>query len=86
MRIIDLFARRMPGAVLMRAAVSWVGVVVRVSSLAFVAVAVIGAAVLRFTSLAGCVMIGQLADFVTFAGPEEHEGSGRRDRDRVAEK
>lgn len=49
-------------------------------------VRVVGAfAVVPFTGLAMLLMVGQFADFMTFAGPEEHDGRGRRDGDRLAE-
>ena len=83
MRIIDCLARRMSGAVLMHAAVRGIGLVIRVTSFVAVPVAVIFAVLVVVFSVLR--MVGQFAGFVTFAGPEEDEGNGRRDGDRVAE-
>ena len=86
--VLALPGRRRAGAVLRGAAIRRVGLivgvpgfvawlVVRVTMRVIVVLAlvrVIGAlAMLRFPRLAVLLMIGQFADFVTFAGPEEHE-------------
>ena len=74
---------------LMSAAIGRIGLVIHVTG-PFVLVgrmSVIG--VLTMMRLAGftvLLMIGQLADFVTFAGPEKHQGGGGRDGGRLAEK
>ena len=91
MRIIDLFARSIPGAFLRPAAVGRVRFVIRVARFVTMLVIVLVITSVRMGGpfavvvLAVVLMIGQLADFVTFAGPEEHEGDGRRDGGRIAE-
>ncbi len=66
------------------------GLVVRVTVLVvivFASMSVISAlAVMAVTRFAVLLVIGQFADFVTFAGPEEREGGRRCNGDRIAEK
>ena len=83
MRIIDWLARRVPGAVLVHAAVRGIGLVICMTSFVAVPVTVIFAVLVVVFSVVR--MVGQFAGFVTFAGPEEDEGNGRRDDGRVAE-
>ena len=90
MRILYLLAgRRRAGAVLMSAAIGGIRVVVGVTGGAVI-VAIIFAMLVECVAvfvavLAVLRMIGQLAGFMAFAGPEEDESDGRRDDGRVAE-
>ena len=101
MLVLALARRRRARAFLSGTAVRWIGIIIRVSRamawlLVRVAVFVVvvltfvrvfcALAVMTFAGLTVLLMVGQLADLMTFAGPEEDQGSGRRDGDRVAEK
>ena len=74
----------------MGSAVGRVRLVVMMPGFAVVAVLVIGMtmgavfAVMSFARLGMAGVIGQLADFVSFAGPEKDESGGSREGSRVA--
>ena len=89
MRINQSPRRRCAGAVLMRAAIRWIRVVVGVPRLAMRVArvsAMSGFPVMTQWVLAVLLVVRQFADFVAFAGPEEDEGDRRRERGGVAEK
>ena len=92
MRILYFLARRRrAGAVLMRAAVGRIRVVIGMTSGAVImAVPVIFAVLIGGVAVLVIVfsvlrMVGQLAGFMTFAGPEEDQSNGRRNDGRVTE-
>ena len=89
MRILHSLVRaRRAGAVLMSAAVGRIRVVIGVTGGAVtvpVIFAVLVGVAMQVVVLAVLRMIGQLAGFMTFAGPEEDESDGRRENGRVTE-